>query len=191
MATKQNSHNIKTAADLMPKTDSARKILLARATHFSQPPLKETPKIEMQSYIKVQLGNEYYGIPYSDTKEVINHDSVTPIPNIPNYIAGVINHRGALITVIDLKRLFQLSDGSKEKSNLSSIIIIADQTGPVGLLVDTILGNEIYDPKQLENPLPTDNRIKLQYIAGINNGFIAVINMPLILEDLHKQLAIH
>ena len=168
---------------LMPDTEEDKRILRERMEQISK---QTTDKIQYEdgnTYVCFTLGkNELYGIPYHYIKEVLNSVNVTKLPCTNKAIAGIINRRGALLAVVDLKQLFNFSDISYEKKPYILIIKSSDMT--IGILSDKIIGSAMYDSKNLDVPLSFSGAIKPEYILGLHNGKIAILNVEAILSDL-------
>ncbi len=86
------------------------------------------------------LGNELFAIDLFDTREVINSTEITPLPNTPSFIKGIIDLRGIITTIIDLKEMMHITQeaGGKKKSR----IIVLDHNVSekmIGVLVDDVL----------------------------------------------------
>ncbi len=91
------------------------------------------------------LGNELFAIDLFDTREVINYTDITPLPNTPSFIKGIIDLRGVITTIIDLKEMMNITQeaGGKKKSR----IIVLDQSVSekmIGVLVDDVLAVTTY-----------------------------------------------
>jgi purine-binding chemotaxis protein CheW len=82
------------------------------------------------------LAQKPFAIPLMKVKEVIAFKEVTPIPQAPAYFRGVMNLRGLVITVLDLKN--KLSISSKTESNETSVIILDMGDMPIGVMVDSV-----------------------------------------------------
>lgn len=82
------------------------------------------------------LGKEEYAIDISYAKEIIRIPSFTKIPNVPHYIEGVFNLRGTVITVIDLKKRFEISN--QERGADSRLLILDFHEVQIGIIVDDI-----------------------------------------------------
>jgi purine-binding chemotaxis protein CheW len=106
------------------------------------------------------LGNDMFAIDLFDTREVITQTEVTPLPNTPPYLKGIIDLRGSITTIIDLKDLMHISAESKGKKN--SRIIVLDRSissKPVGILVDDVFSVTTYgqDDIDKENTSASDS----------------------------------
>jgi len=176
------------AFDFMPKDESIQDELIERAKILAVKHEANEDQTALVNYIKFKLGkNELYGIPYKNIKEVMGNYMLTPIPNLPTYIAGIINLRGSLISVINLKKLFSITDA--EVSNNSQIIIVNKQEMIVGVLADNIIGSDVYDSSLLDLPILSQS-ISSEFILGINQGNTAIINIETILanSNLHVEI---
>ncbi|MDD1783205.1 chemotaxis protein CheW [Enterovibrio sp. ZSDZ35] len=136
-----------------------------------------------QKNLIFSLDNEQYGIPLSSVKEVIGMVNVTPIPHVPLFFKGLLNLRGKIISVIDLR----LKLGLKEKpyeAKKTSIIISDVNELTIGTIVDDV--NEVvgFNEEQIEKNLDISNSIKRDYIAGVAKG---PHNLVLLL-DIHRVL---
>lgn len=170
------------AYDCFPRGKLSQRILHERAEMIAKKSIDLVQKNESETYISFHLGNtEKYGIPYLFAKEVINNFTLTPVPCTPKYIAGVINRRGTLMTVIDLKNFFFNQETHYNAD--ACIIVVSANNMTVGILADHIEGNANYNPKTLDPPLYSENTKKAEYIIGLHQGKIALINVEIILAD--------
>jgi purine-binding chemotaxis protein CheW len=87
-------------------------------------------------YLEFSLGNEHYGVPLLSVREVISKPETTVIPNAPAYFIGIMNLRGQVISVIDLRK--KLSIKSKSENSEEAVIIVQVESIQVGLVVDSI-----------------------------------------------------
>lgn len=92
-------------------------------------------------YLTFVLGKECYGVPVLKVREIIRLCDITPVPQMPEYIKGVLNLRGKIIPVADLRIKFKL--GSVENTKHTCIVVVqvilSDNTiTPIGLIVDAV-----------------------------------------------------
>ena len=73
---------------------------------------------DQQQYLTFLMQDEEYGIDILNVQEIRGWGNVSPIPNAPNYVSGVINLRGAIVPVIDLRMLFHLSDSNYDENTV-------------------------------------------------------------------------
>lgn len=85
-------------------------------------------------YVIFRLGDEEYGLPVEVVNSIIRYEPATPVPRSPDAVLGVINMRGGVVPVVDLKRRFR---GTRFEPGPASRIVVAEGVaGPVGLAVD-------------------------------------------------------
>lgn len=186
----QSKNKKRSATDFMPDDEKSMSILRERASQIAKQAIDTAQKKEEVPYIRFRLGaNEKYGIAYSYAKEVMAYSLLTSVPCVPNFVAGVINRRGAIITVLDLKKLFQIKTSEKETENHAGIIIVKCHNTMMGLIADEIEGSDRYDPATLDNPMPSEKITKLEYFVGLHQGRITLLNIETILSDAELQLA--
>ncbi len=175
------------ASDFMPKDQSVQNELIKRAKILAiKHDTNNKTKTSLINYIRFTLGkNEFYGIPYEKIKEVTSNFMLTPIPNLPASIAGIINLHGFLIAVIDLKILFSIPHTKAEEN--PQMIIVSKGSMNVGIIVDNIIGNNVYDSRLLDSPMLSQS-ISPECILGIHQGTTAIINIESILDHSHLPL---
>lgn len=121
---------------------------------------------QADKYLLFNLGDEVYGIPISHVINIIELQKITEVPDMPLYIRGVINLRGSVIPVMDLRLRFRLSE--REYDDRTCIIIVRVDETSVGLICDTVA--EVHDipPNDIEAP-PQFRKtgVDTQYIAGL------------------------
>jgi len=186
METKTRKTKKISAADFMPQDDNILRILRLRAKQFAKikTEIKETKGTD--TFVRFKLGNEEYGIAYTLAKEVIHHVTPARLPRIPDYVAGIINRRGALIAVLDLKKFFRT--GGEGYSHDACIITVTGSNMTVGILVDNVIGSESCDIATLDTALPSNAISKPEYIQGIYKSRVTLINMNAILDDLQRMM---
>ena len=92
------------------------------------------PAAHKRSFVLFRLGQEHYGLPVSNVGSIIRYEPSTPVPGAPDVVIGVINLRGRVIPVVDLKRRFS---GSAFVPGPQSRIVVAEAaSGPLGIAVD-------------------------------------------------------
>jgi len=134
-------------------------------------------------WVTFRLDNEAYGINVMQVQEVLRVTEIAPVPGAPDYVLGIINLRGNVVTVIDARRRFNLS--SREPDDSSRIIIIEAEKQVVGILVDSVA--EVVDIRtsEIETAPNVGNEETSRYILGVSSRG----EVLLILVDLNKLLS--
>ena len=135
------------------------------------------------------LGREHYGVPVLKVREIIRLCDITPVPQMPEYIKGVLNLRGKIIPVIDLRERFGMTAKASTKDNRNCIVVVETQVSggkhSTGLIVDAV--NEVCEikPQQVEEKVELGARVSSDYITGIakiNNQVIILLNIEKVLS---------
>jgi purine-binding chemotaxis protein CheW len=109
------------------------------------------------------LGPEEYGMQILKVQEIIGLMPVTPVPNSPIYIRGVINLRGKIVPVLDLRSKLDMPPA--EPTSESCIIVVRTQSIEVGVIVDRV--REVLDVPEDDVEVPPDIGIDTTYLLGI------------------------
>src|SRR5690606_1227714 len=91
---------------------------------------------EVLQWVTFQLENETYGINVMQVQEVLRYTEIAPVPGAPEYVLGIINLRGNVVTVIDTRSRFGLPSG--DVSENSRIVIIEAEKQVIGIMVDSV-----------------------------------------------------
>jgi purine-binding chemotaxis protein CheW len=133
--------------------------------------------------VTFNLGEEY-GVPISQVQEIVRVGGITMVPNSPSYMEGVINLRGRVLPVLNLRKRLNLS--VREMSNASRIVVTEIGSKVIGLLVDAV-SHVIKIPADLVEPAPEEVlEIDTDYITGVGKVQERIIIM-LDLERLLKR----
>jgi purine-binding chemotaxis protein CheW len=117
-----------------------------------------------EQIVVFNLGGEDYGIEINQVREIIRKREITPVPRQPAYVEGVINVRGTIIPVVNLKKRFGLQG---DPSIQPHTIIVESGEGLVGILVDSV-SEVIRVPQDRIHPPPTVSMsVDSQYLRGI------------------------
>lgn len=187
---KNKQMKLPSAFHLMPSDNHSQIILEARATQLSMGTTITGEDIHVHSYVKFKLGpQEQYGIPYEYTNEIMHHVAPTHLPYAPSFVAGIINRRGSIISVLDLKQYFGMQ--SSIYDNNSYIIIVTHKDIVLGILADNIEGSFTYDSSRLDPPLPSQKSLKSEHLLGLHDGKVAIINIVALFTDIQAQLRVN
>lgn len=120
---------------------------------------------EMSRFLEFKLGNEFYVIELHTVREVITPPELTPIPKAPPHVCGLMNLRGLVLTVIDLRKRLSITPGKDASENSIVIFDLGDRL--VGAWVDSIIRVATVE-KSAIRPVPdSDANGVTQYLNGI------------------------
>ncbi len=136
-------------------------------------------KAESKQFLTFQLAGEVYGVDILDIREIIDYGNLTSVPMMPEFIAGVINLRGAVVPVVSLASRF--GQTPTEINKRTSIVIIevreGDTTSEMGIIVDTV--NEVMDiqPEDIAAPPAFGTKVRADFIRGMAkvNGRLLIL----------------
>jgi len=137
---------------------------------------------QKDKYLTFHLGKENYGLEIRHVIEIIVMQEITIVPDMPDFIIGVINLRGQVISVMDIRTRFKLE--ARDYDDRTCIIVVKINDLSVGLIVDTV--NEVIDipESQMDPPPKTHAGVGSSYIKGMGK----VDNDVKILLDIEKIL---
>jgi len=142
----------------------------------------ETGNVGHRQCVTFRLDNEIYGINVMLIQEVLRVTEIAPVPGAPNYVIGIINLRGNVVTVIDTRMRFGLP--SKEMDDATRIVIIEVENQTVGIVVDSVSEVVDVDSSEIETAPNVGNDETARYIEGV----VSRGDELLILVDLNKLL---
>jgi purine-binding chemotaxis protein CheW len=150
--------------------------------------------LRLKQHVEFSLGRIMMSVPLSGTLEIGYQPKTTPLPNLPDWILGIANIRGEIISVVDLKGFLKLP--SRQLNRKKRFIIVFNQEMKVGVLVDKVYG--LFSPDQvgakiIENPSDMNkyleyrrHKILEDYISGIftmKNQFVNMIDIDKLLSS--------
>jgi purine-binding chemotaxis protein CheW len=120
-------------------------------------------------YLTVVLDNEAYGIAVLKVREIIRLQKITPVPQMPGFVKGVINLRGRVIPVIDLRVKFGLKAEFAERTCIVvvQVAVSAEQTVQMGLIVDSVEEVVNLTAGEIEPTPEFGTRIDTSYLLGM------------------------
>jgi purine-binding chemotaxis protein CheW len=138
-------------------------------------------------YLTFLLGEEVYGLKILAVQEIIGLIHITPVPRMPDYVRGVINLRGKVIPVIDLRIKFGMP--TKEDTRQSCIIVVEipddDRIVTMGISVDSV--SEVMNiPADQVAPPPSVGGAQIDFILGmgkVGNNVVALLDAALVLSN--------
>ncbi len=138
----------------------------------------------LTQWVTFMLDGEKYGINVMQVREVLRDIEIAPVPGAPDYVLGIINLRGNVVTVVDTRSRFGLPTG--ETSQESRIIIIENHDQTLGLLVDSIA--EVADilKSQIEITPNVGNDDSSRYIQGVHSRdgeLLILVSVDKVLND--------
>ncbi|MFT4731630.1 MAG: purine-binding chemotaxis protein CheW [Gammaproteobacteria bacterium] len=141
------------------------------------------PNDEVLQWVTYRLDEETYGINVMQVQEVLRYTDIAPVPGAPDYVLGIINLRGNVVTVIDTRSRFGLPP--TETTDNSRIVIIESDEQVVGILVDSVAEVVYLRSSEIDSAPNVGTEESAKFIHGVSNQK----GQLLILVDLNKLLS--
>jgi purine-binding chemotaxis protein CheW len=140
-----------------------------------------------REFLTFRLGAEEYGIDILKVQEIRSYETPTRIANAPEFIKGVVNLRGVIVPIIDLRMKFELGDAAYDSFTVVVILNVAGRT--VGAVVDSV--SDVLELKDEQvKPAPQFNALlDAGYITGIGNVKQGEQDRMLILVDIERLMS--
>lgn len=165
----------------IPATSGAKQILRARAQALARP-AEHAPLAEASlELLEFRLAQESYAVETRYVREVYPLKDLTPLPCTPPFILGIVNVRGRVTPVVDIKKFFDLPD--KGLTDLNRIILVAGNELELGLLADVIVGVRNVPVESLQPALPTLTDVGAAYLKGVTAERLVVLDLARVLAD--------
>ncbi|WP_346356047.1 chemotaxis protein CheW [Azotosporobacter soli] len=168
------------AANENPDADRKALIFKARAERLAQEKAA-TPEGTRHEMLEFQLGSESYCIETAYVEEVCPLKDYTDLPGTPPFVAGLINVRGRILSLVNIKAFFALTEQSV--SETSKVMILRDGEMEFGVLADEIIGVTEVARQDIEPLLATLEEKRGEWLSGITRCGCAVIDARQLLTD--------
>jgi purine-binding chemotaxis protein CheW len=178
------------AADLINRgisPEGQKEILKARARALAREPQPAETEGGALEVLEFLLAYERYGIEMSWVRETLPLRDITPVPCTPPFVLGLINVRGQILSVIDIKRFFDLP--AKGLTDLNKVIIVHGEGMEFGILADAVFGVRAIPLAELQPSLPTLTGVREEYLKGVTRERTVVLDGRKLLGD--RKIVVH
>ena len=169
--------------------EERKRILRSRAERLASVtellPITEKPgetfpgRLEIVEFL---LSDERYGIEIAFVQEVIPLKEFTDLPCTPSYILGIANVRGQMVSIVNIKKFFELSE--KGLTNLNRLIVLEEGLMRFGILADRVLGVRSVPISEIQPTVPTLTGVREAYLKGIvPKDWVAILDGKKLLGD--------
>lgn len=164
-----------------------RNVLKSRAQALAREPERDVMNGESVEIVQFRLADESYGIESSFVRAVLPLKAFTPLPGLPSFVLGVINMRGQIFPVIDLRKFFEMPE--QGLSDLNRVIVLQGATIEFGILADAIVGIRSIPMNHIQSTLPTLTGVRQNYLRGVTQERLVILDAEKLLAD--KALTVH
>lgn len=141
-----------------------------------------------EQYVVFKLGNEEYAINIMNVTEISPYEEIAKIPNVPNFVEGIINYRGHVIPIICLRKRFGIN--ADKIDNNTRIIVISLEDKQVGFIVDEASQTIKIDDEQIDPASSISASVDMKYINGVgkvDNRLIIIIDLEKVLTEEERE----
>jgi len=167
--------------------EKKRSVLKSRAKVLAVEKTDESVLNKFIEILEFRLASETYGIETAFIREVYPLKDLTTLPGTPPFVLGIVNVRGQIISVIDLKIFFNLPE--KGLGELNKVIIIRNERMEFGILADIINGIRSVSLDAVQSSPVSKSEIGADYLKGVINDHTIILDADKILKD--ENIIIH
>ena len=165
----------------MSTLNTAEPLAVATEEH---PDADRANTVEVTQIVGFRLANEEYGLDIMRVQEIILIGAITQIPQVPDYVRGLINLRGHIIPIVDLRRRFSLPDTDQTEEQRIIVVNVRDKM--IGILVDSVNQVTRVTADQIEPPTNSVSGLNHEYLIGL----VKMENQLIILLDVDRILTL-
>jgi purine-binding chemotaxis protein CheW len=134
------------------------------------------------SMVTFKISTEFYGVDIMEVREIIRNSDITPIPNSPGFVDGVITLRGEIIPIVDLSKRFRFEtvELTEEEELLKGIIVVTVDDMTIGILIDQVNRVITINSSQIQMPPQMISGIGAEYIRGVvklEENLLVILNI--------------
>ncbi len=144
-----------------------------------------------RQFLTFQLGEELYGVDILRVQEIKGYTAVTRIPNTPDYIKGVLNLRGTIVPIIELRTKFSMPHVDYTAFTVIVVVVVRDKV--MGLVVDAVSDVLDIDKKDIQPPPTFGAKVDVSFLSGIGKTgekLVAILDIDRLLTDGEVQAAV-
>lgn len=167
--------------------DEKKRILRERAKKLARRPDTRDRDQECLAVIEFMLAHERYAVEVDYVREVYPLKDLTRVPCVPSFVLGIINVRGQVISVIDVKEFFDLP--RKDFDEGFRVIIVGDEAMELGILSDAVLGETRVPLAMIQSDTTALKGLREGYVRGVTADRLIIINIERLLSD--DRIVVH
>jgi purine-binding chemotaxis protein CheW len=154
--------------------DTIRATLRSRAKELARPAETHIRGTHLLEILEFALGQERYAFQSSYVREVFPLTEITPLPGLPAHVLGVVNVRGRILSVMDIRRLLEFQNVGL--TNLNKAIILHAGDMELAVLADEVTGVYVVDMDEGQTTLPTLSGNREAYLQGVTKDRVVVLD---------------
>ncbi len=164
-----------------PDAEETRRILKSRAQALSRRTGPTEASGERLEVVEFVLAQECYAVESQHVRDVYPLEQLTPVPCTPPFVLGIVNLRGEILSLIDIKKFFDLPE--KGLTDLNKVIVLESGKMRFGILADVIVGVHRIPVADIQPSLPTLTGIREEYLKGVTPNRTVILDAGKLLDD--------
>ncbi len=164
-----------------PTAEDTQRILKERARALARESVQAEAADAGIEVVEFILAHERYAVASEYVREVYPLEDLTPLPCTPAFVIGIVNVRGEILSVIDIKKFFDLPE--KGLTDLNKVVVIESKGRVFGILADAISGVRHIPRADIQPSLPTLTGIREDYLHGVTAERVVVLDAAKLLSD--------
>lgn len=161
--------------------EEIERILRARAAALAKPVAEAPTPTGLLDLLVFSLAGERYAIETSHVLEVVPLRDLTPVPCTPPFVLGVVNHRGRILPVLDLRRLLDLGGQGAPEGSQAVVVEAGGMT--FGVFADLVVDTTRLGSSELAPPAPTLTGRRQAFLRGVTGEMVAVLDLEGLARD--------
>jgi purine-binding chemotaxis protein CheW len=164
-----------------PTDEDTKRVLEERALALAREPAQAKSADAWIEVVEFVLADERYAFASEHVREVYPLEDITQLPCTPAFVLGIVNLRGEILSVIDIKKFFDLPD--KGLSNLNKVIVLESDGMVFGIVADAISGVRRILRADIQPGLPTLTGIRADYLQGVTAERVVILDAQKLMAD--------
>lgn len=130
--------------------------------------------LEARKHLVFRLANELFAAPLVSIREIIKMQPIKPVPFMVRHFKGILNLRGQIVSVIDLRLKFDIGTSSSE----SGLLVVVDSpSGPIGAIVDDVVSVSDFQREEIEKDIAIKTKIPVEFFIGVGRLGDRLVNI--------------
>lgn len=144
-------------------------------------------------YLAFKLGSEVYAVDVAKVREILDYPPITKVPRTPDFMRGVINLRGSVVPVVDMRLKFGMSMTEKSVNTCIVVVeaLVENELTTIGALADSVQEVVELDPANIEPPPKIGSRLKVEFLKGmgkIGENFLMILDIDKVFSSSEMMM---
>jgi purine-binding chemotaxis protein CheW len=167
--------------------EEKKRVLKERARKLAQKAEEDRTAEDSLEVIELMLAHERYAIEVQYVREVYPLKDLTPVPCTPSYILGILNVRGQVISVTDIREFFDLP--KKQVTDLLRVLVVDNHSMELGIVADAVLGQRKIELSAIHSGMVSMGTVRGDFVRGVTKDRLIVLDAEKLLSD--KAIIVH